>query len=133
MDPERLVRDHFSLSAKTVEATVEAIGDRIAQAAACAACWASPAVAFSDDLFSSGIASEESVACGISTSAVSCLPDLVKRGFTVFSTTSSEQPRRKRDNVRTPKTGDTKRLITKDNTGSALAQSTYRSRYLRFL
>ena len=34
MDPERLVRDHFSASAQTATATVKAIGDRIAQAAA---------------------------------------------------------------------------------------------------
>ena len=34
MDPERLVRNHFSASAQTATTTVEAIGDRIAQAAA---------------------------------------------------------------------------------------------------
>ena len=34
MDPKRLVRDHFSVSAETATATVEAIGNRIAQAAA---------------------------------------------------------------------------------------------------
>jgi len=34
MDPEHLVRNHFSVSAQTATATVEAIGDRIAQAAA---------------------------------------------------------------------------------------------------
>ena len=37
MDPERLVRDHFSVSAQTATATVEAIGDRIAEAATRAA------------------------------------------------------------------------------------------------
>ena len=37
MDPERLVRDHFSASAKAATATVEAIGDRIANAATLAA------------------------------------------------------------------------------------------------
>jgi len=37
MDPERLVRNHFSASTQTATATVEAIGDRIAQAAARAA------------------------------------------------------------------------------------------------
>ena len=37
MDPERLVRNHFIVSTQTATATVEAIGDRIAQAAACAA------------------------------------------------------------------------------------------------
>ena len=37
MDPERLVRDHFSVNVQTATATVEAIGDRIAQAAARAA------------------------------------------------------------------------------------------------
>ena len=37
MDPERLVRDHFSASAQTTTATVEVIGDRIAEAAARAA------------------------------------------------------------------------------------------------
>ena len=37
MDPERLVRNHFSASTQTAAATVEAIGDRITQAAASAA------------------------------------------------------------------------------------------------
>ena len=37
MDPERLVRNHFSASTEISTATVEAIGDRIAQAAARAA------------------------------------------------------------------------------------------------
>ena len=37
MNPERLVRDHFSASAQTAMTTVEAIGDRIAQAATRAA------------------------------------------------------------------------------------------------
>ena len=37
MDPEHLVRDHFSVSAQTAAATVEAIGDQIVEAAACAA------------------------------------------------------------------------------------------------
>ena len=33
MDPEHLVRDHFNLSTQAATATVDAIGDRIAQAA----------------------------------------------------------------------------------------------------
>ena len=37
MDPEHLVRNHFSASTQTATATVEAISDRIAQAAARAA------------------------------------------------------------------------------------------------
>ena len=37
MDSKRLVRAHFSASAQTATATVEAIGDRIGQAAACTA------------------------------------------------------------------------------------------------
>ena len=37
MDPERLIRGHFSVSVLTATATVEAIGERIAQAAAHAA------------------------------------------------------------------------------------------------
>ncbi|SVB24628.1 uncharacterized protein METZ01_LOCUS177482 [marine metagenome] len=37
MDPERLVRDHFSASTQAATATVEAIGDRIAHAATLAA------------------------------------------------------------------------------------------------
>ena len=37
MDPERLVRNHFSASTQTAAATVEAIGDRIVQAATRAA------------------------------------------------------------------------------------------------
>ena len=37
MDPEQLVRDHFSASTQTATATVEAIGDQIAQAATRAA------------------------------------------------------------------------------------------------
>ena len=37
MNPKRLVRDHFSASAETAMATVEAIGDQIAQAATLAA------------------------------------------------------------------------------------------------
>ena len=34
MDPKRLIHDHFSVSAQTATATVETIGDRIAEAAA---------------------------------------------------------------------------------------------------
>ena len=37
MDPERLIRDHFSASTQSATATVEAIGNRIAEAAARAA------------------------------------------------------------------------------------------------
>jgi D-sedoheptulose 7-phosphate isomerase len=37
MDPEHLVRDHFSVSAQTAAATVEAIGNQIVEAAACTA------------------------------------------------------------------------------------------------
>ena len=37
MDPERLVRNHFSASTQTATATIDAIGDRILQAAARAA------------------------------------------------------------------------------------------------